>query len=68
MIDRILVAAASCGSIVGSAIQVSSDGSAEVVHIVESICFVVIALSTAGAIIAIVGIIKDNKLCKSLPQ
>lgn len=68
MIDRILVAAASCGSIVGSIIQASSDGSAEVVHIVESICFVVIALSTAGAIIAIVGIIKENKLCKSLPQ
>lgn len=68
MVDRILVAAASCGSIVGSVIQASSDGSSEIVHIVESICFVVIGLSTTGAIIAIVGIIKDNKLCKSLPQ
>lgn len=60
MIDRILVAAASCGAIVGSAIQVSSDGSAEVVHIVESICFVVIAFSTAGALIAIFGAIREH--------
>lgn len=66
MIDRILVAAASCGAIVGSIIQASSDGSAEVVHIVESICFVVIALSTTGAIIAIVGMVRDNKEFKCI--